>query len=130
MLRKLNYLLLSILFTTSYAYSQSGLGTLKGTVTDGDNKQPVAFSKVLLLQGGNVRGGATTDFDGKFQINSIAAGTYDVEVRNEAEGYQPFRQTGVIVSSDKITFLDDLVISKAKEVKEIQEVKIVAKKFH
>jgi hypothetical protein len=128
MLRKLNYLLLSILFTASYSYSQTGLGSLKGTVTDGDNKQPVAFSKVLLLQGGNVRGGATTDFDGKFQINSIAAGTYDVEVRNEAEGYQPFRQTGVIVSSDKITFLDDLVISKAKEVKEIQEVRIVAYK--
>ena len=128
MLRKLNYLLLSILFSASYAYSQTGLGTLKGTVTDGDNKQPVAFSKVLLLQGGNVRGGATTDFDGKFQINSIAAGTYDVEVRNEAEGYQPFRQTGVILSSDKITFLDDLVISKAKEVKEIQEVRIVAYK--
>jgi hypothetical protein len=128
MLRKLNYLLLSILFTASYSYSQTGLGSLKGTVTDGDNKQPVAFSKVLLLQGGNVRGGATTDFDGKFQINSIAAGTYDVEVRNEAEGFQPFRQTGVIVSSDKITFLDDLVISKAKEVKEIQEVRIVAYK--
>lgn len=128
MLRKLNFLLLSILFTASYGLAQTGLGTLKGSVADGDNKQPVAFCKVLLLQGGNVRGGATTDFDGKFQINSVAAGTYDVEFRNEAEGYQPFRQTGVIVSSDKITFLENMVLSKAKEVKEIQEVRIVAYK--
>jgi hypothetical protein len=128
MLRKLNFLLLSILFTASYGLAQTGLGTLKGSVADGDNKQPVAFCKVLLLQGGNVRGGATTDFDGKFQINSVAAGTYDVEFRNEAEGYQPFRQTGVIISSDKITFLENMVLSKAKEVKEIQEVRIVAYK--
>lgn len=128
MLRKLNFLLLSILFTVSYGLAQTGLGTLKGSVADGDNKQPVAFCKVLLLQGGNVRGGATTDFDGKFQINSVAAGTYDVEFRNEAEGYQPFRQTGVIISSDKITFLENMVLSKAKEVKEIQEVRIVAYK--
>jgi hypothetical protein len=126
MLRKLNFLLVSILLTVTYGYSQTGLGTIKGTVTDGDNKQPIAFCKVILFQNGNVKGGATTDFDGKFQINSVGAGSYDVEVRNEPEGYQPFRQTGVIVSSDNITFLDDLAITKAKEAKEIQEVKVVA----
>ncbi|MFN5878518.1 MAG: carboxypeptidase regulatory-like domain-containing protein, partial [Flavobacteriales bacterium] len=126
MLRKLNFLLVSLLLTASYGFSQTGLGTIKGTVTDGDTKQPIAFCKVVLFQSGNVKGGATTDFDGKFQINSISAGSYDVEVRNEAEGYQPFRQTGVIVSSDNITFLDDLVLTKAKEAKEIQEVKVVA----
>jgi hypothetical protein len=36
-----------------------------------------------------IKGGANTDFDGKFQINSISPGVYDVEVRNEGEGYQP-----------------------------------------
>lgn len=126
MLRKLNFLLVSVLLTAAYGFSQSGLGTIKGTVTDGDTKQPLPFCKVVLFQSGNIKGGATTDFDGKFQINSVNAGSYDLEVRNEPEGYQPFRQTGVIVSSDNITFLDDLTISKAKEVKEIQEVRIVA----
>lgn len=126
MLRKLNFLLLSILMTASYSFAQSGLGSIKGTVNDADTKEVLPFCKVVLFQSGNIRGGATTDFDGKFQINSIGAGTYDVEVRNEAEGYQPVRRTGVIVSSEKITFLDDITMSKAKGVKEIQEVKVVA----
>jgi hypothetical protein len=126
MLRKLNLLLVSILFTASYGLSQSGLGSIKGVVKDGDTKQPLPFCKVVLFQSGNIKGGATTDFDGKFQINSVSAGSYDVEVRNEPEGYQPLRRTGVIVSSENITFLDDLTISKAKEIKEIQEVRIVA----
>ncbi len=126
MLRKLNLLLISVLLTATYGYTQTGMGSIKGTVKDGDTKQPIAFAKVVLFQGGSVRGGATTDFDGKFQINSVNAGTFDIEVRNESEGYQPAALTGVIVSSDNITFLDDLTISKAKEAREIQEVKIVA----
>lgn len=128
MLRKLQLLFLSVSLTAFYGFSQVGLGTVKGTVTDGETKSPLSFCKVMLLQGGSIKGGATTDAKGQFQINSVAAGTYDVEVRNDAEGYQPFRQTGVIVSTDNITFLDDLTITKAKEAKEMQEVKIVAYK--
>ena len=128
MLRKFNLLLVSVLMTMSYGYSQSGLGSVKGVVKDGDTKQPVPFAKVLLIQNGNVKGGATTDFDGKFQINSVGAGEYDVEVRNEGDGYQPASLTGVIISADKITFLDKLTISKAKDVQEMAEVKIIAYK--
>ncbi|TNF49287.1 MAG: hypothetical protein EP305_03335 [Bacteroidetes bacterium] len=128
MLRKLNLLLVSVLMTAAYGFSQTGLGTIKGTVTDGDSKQPIPFCKVILIQNGNIKGGANTDFDGKFQINSVSAGEYDVEVRNETEGYQPTALTGVIVSSDKITFLDDLKISKAKDVQQIEEVVVVAYK--
>lgn len=112
----------------SYSFGQTGLGTIKGTVTDEDTKEPIPFAKVILKQNGLVKGGANTDFDGKFQINSVAAGTYDVEVRNETEGYQPLSLEGVVVSSDKITFLDDLTIGKAKDVQEIEEVKVVAYK--
>lgn len=126
MLRKLNLLLVSVLLTAAYGYSQTGMGTIKGTVTDGDTKQPLPFCKVVLFQNGNVKGGATTDFDGKFQISSVTAGSYDVEVRNEPEGYQPTSLTGVIVAAEKITFLDDLTIAKPKDVKEIAEVRIVA----
>ncbi len=128
MLRKLNLLLLSVLMTAAYGFSQTGLGTIKGTVNDGDSKQPIPFCKVILIQNGNIKGGANTDFDGKFQINSVSAGEYDVEVRNETEGYQPTALTGVIVSSDKITFLDDLKITKAKDVQQIEEVVVVAYK--
>jgi len=126
MLRKLNLLLVSVFLTVAYGYAQTGLGSIKGTVTDGDTKQPIPFAKVVIFQGGNVKGGANTDFDGKFQINSVGVGEYDIEVRNEGEGYQPTVLTGVKVSSDKITFLDNLTISKPKDIQDIDEVVVVA----
>ncbi len=129
MLLKLNLLLVSILLTFSYGFSQSGLGTIKGTVSDSDTKQPIPFTKVILKTDGQVKGGANTDFDGNFQINSIPAGTYDVEVRNETEGYKPLSLTGVKVSSDKITFLYDLAIGKAKDVQDVEEVTVIAYKI-
>jgi hypothetical protein len=89
MLRKLNFLLVSVFLTVTYGYTQTGLGTIRGTVKDGDSKQPIPFCKVVLIQNGNIKSGANTDFDGKFQINAVVAGEYDVEVRNETEGYQP-----------------------------------------
>lgn len=128
MLRKLNFLLVSVFLTVTYGYAQTGLGTIRGTVKDGDSKQPIPFCKVVLIQNGNIKAGANTDFDGKFQINAVAAGEYDVEVRNETEGYQPTALTGVIVSSEKITFLDDLTISKPKNIQDIEEVVVVAYK--
>ncbi|MES2799111.1 MAG: carboxypeptidase regulatory-like domain-containing protein [Bacteroidota bacterium] len=128
MFRKLNFLLVSILLTSSYGFSQTGLGTIKGTVTDGDSKELLPFCDVVLIQSGNVKAGAKTDFDGEFQINAVSAGVYDVEVRNSAEGYQPTQLTGVVVSADKITFLDKLTISKPKNVNEIEEVVVVAYK--
>lgn len=128
MLRKLNLILVSFLLTMSYGFSQTGLGTIKGTVTDGETGEPVPFAKVVIRLNGVQKGAANTDFDGKFQINSVSAGSYDVEVSNSAEGYQPVLTEGVIVSSDQITFLDKLTISKAKDVQDIEAVKVVAYK--
>ena len=128
MLLKLNLIIVSVLLTFTYGFSQAGLGTIKGTVTDADTKQPIPFTKVILKKDGQVKGGANTDFDGNFQINSIEAGSYDLEIRNEGEGYQPQSIEGVIVNSEKITFLYDLAIGKAKDVQEMEEVKVVAYK--
>jgi hypothetical protein len=125
MLRKLNLLIVSVLLTTVYGFSQGGLGTIRGSVKDEKTKAPIFGSRVLLKQNGNIKGGANTDFDGKFQITSLTPGEYDVEIRNEGEGYQPTVLTGVVVSSDKITFLDDQMLGKAAS-KDIEEVKIVA----
>lgn len=126
MLRKLNLILVSFMLTALYGFSQTGLGTIKGTVTDADSKAPIAFAKVEILQDGTRKGVANTDFDGKFQINSLEPGSYDVDVRNDVEGYQPQLLTGVIVSSGKITFLDNLTLEKASDVQEIEEVRVVA----
>lgn len=128
MLRKLKLLIVSVLMAVPYVYSQTGLGTIKGSVIDEKTNQPIFGCKVLVKQNGTIKGGANSDFDGKFQINSLSPGVYDVEVRNEGEGYQSSLTTGVKVSGDQITFLDKLTMTKAASVKEIEEVKIVAYK--
>jgi hypothetical protein len=126
MLQKLNLLLASLLLTVVYGYSQSGLGTIRGSVIDKDSKEAIYGSIIAIKQNGTVKGNATTDFDGKFQINSITPGSYDVEVSNPGEGYQPTVTTGVIVSADRITFLDNLVLGKPSNTKDIEEVVVTA----
>lgn len=126
MLRKLNLVIVSVLLTMSYSLAQSGLGTISGSVKDEKTNQPIYGCKVLVKQNGSVKGGANTDFDGKFKINSLEPGDYEVEIKNDGEGYQPSLLTGVKISADKITFLDNQTIAKASSVKEITEVKVMA----
>lgn len=126
MLRKLNLVLVSILLTMSYGFSQTGLGTLKGVVKDADTKEPIPFAKVVIKQGDNIKAGAETDFDGSFQINAINAGSYDVEISNEVEGYKTQKIEGVKISSEQITFLDKIAIGKGSDVLDMEEVEVIA----
>ena len=128
MFGKAKLILVSLLFLSSYSFSQSGLGTVKGLVKDEVSGESLPISKVLLMQNGTIKGAANTDFDGKFQINGVLPGVYDVEVRNQ-DGYQPGVTTGVNISPDKITFLDNLVLSKPKSVLDIAEIKVTAYKI-
>lgn len=123
MVGKLKLLLLSVLFAGTYAFSQSGLGTLKGTIKDESTGLPIELSKVLLKQGDQIKSGATTDAQGKFQINGIPPGTYDLHFSNALSGYNMSVMTGVAISPDRITFLDNLTLGK--KVKDEQEVKVV-----
>ena len=125
MVIRLKLLFLIILIPMTCVFSQSGLGTIKGTVKDEVSKQPLPYSKVLLIQNSSTKGAANTDFDGNFQINGVSPGSYDVEVRN-ADGYQTSVISGVSVSPDRITFLDKLTLDKPKDIKELGEVNIIA----
>ena len=49
-------------------------------------------------------GGASTDFDGNYDINPIPPGTYDL--RATFVGYNTYVSKGVVITANKITFLD------------------------
>lgn len=55
--------------------SLSAQGTIKGTVTDASNGETVIACNIIL-QGTTI--GTVTDFDGKYEIKNIPAGTYNV----------------------------------------------------
>lgn len=126
MIRKLYFLLLSIVFTAGYTFGQAGSGAIKGSVIDKESKEPIPFAKVVLYQGGIIKGGTETDFDGKFEFPSISSGSYDVEVRSQE--YQPLKLEDVGVSAEKITFLDKTELGKPGDVQDIDEVQILAYK--
>jgi hypothetical protein len=126
MLRKINLLLASILLITTYGFSQSGLGTIRGSVIDGKSGEAVFACNIAVRQEGQVKGYSETDFDGKFQINSLNPGSYDVEISNPGEGYQSILIKGVVVSSDKITFLDNQKLSLPVAETAIDEVVVIA----
>ena len=126
MLRKLYFILFSLLLSVGYSYGQAGSGSIKGTVKASESGDPIPFVKVVLYQGGIIKGGTETDFDGKFQFPSVTSGTYDVEFRSQE--FKPQKIENVAVSAEKITFLDKVELTKPDDVQEMEEVQIVAYK--
>ena len=55
-------------------------GTLKGTIINASTNEPEPFVNVVVLQNGEQKGGAQTDFDGNYTIKPLAPGNYDVKV--------------------------------------------------
>ena len=104
--RMLRHIVLLCLLATGFtsAWAQVGSGTLKGKVTDVDTKEPVPFASVVLFLNGNQAAGTTTDFDGEYTIKPIAPGTYEALVT--FVGYQPQRITGVVITANKIQFVN------------------------
>jgi hypothetical protein len=112
------FTLFSVLFFMfSVVVAQQGQGSLKGTVKDKESGEGVPFANVKLTQNGVVKGGATTDFDGKYTISSLTPGSYDIEVNSV--GFKPKRAEGVIVSADKIRFVD-ITLETGNELEEVQ----------
>jgi len=100
MLRKI-YLTAILGLFTSLAFSQTG--TLKGVITDRITGKPVDFANVVIMKNGVQNGGTSTGLDGSFTIKPIEPGTYTVKA--SFTGYTTFSLEGVIISSNKITYL-------------------------
>lgn len=115
MLRKLLLAFGVVLASSMLVYSQSG--TLKGKILDKDTGEPIPFANIVILLGGSQEGGATSDIDGNYTIKPIPAGEYDVKATYV--GYQPVQINDVIISADKITFLDVEMTSKAQNLEEV-----------
>lgn len=119
MLKKLIFLFAVLLLSGGLGYAQTGTGSIKGSVLDGSSGEALPFVKVVAFQGGQQKGFAATDFDGKFLISSLAPGEYAIEVR--FVGYTSIRKEGVVVNSDKLTVLP-LELSPSDEMLDVVEV--------
>jgi hypothetical protein len=123
MIRKIILTSLTFLVFSIVSYAQPQGGSVKGKVFD-ETSEGFPFVNVALYQNGNIRGGATTDFDGAFKISNISAGTYDLEIK--FIGYQTYRLEGLIVKGGKLLPLSPINLKEATEL--LKEVEIVSYK--
>ncbi len=100
-MKKILFTILLLFSAMSIALAQSG--ELQVKVLDAANGEPIPFANVAVTIGGSLTG-AATDFDGVCTIKPVPPGSYSVEVTYL--GYTPKRIEGVLVTVDKITFLD------------------------
>jgi len=120
MVRRLLSVVALFAFATTATNAQVGAGTLKGKVTDRKSGEALPFVNIVVENRGTTVAGGATDFDGNYNIKPIDPGTYDVSVTYV--GYQPVKQTGVVISSNKITFLD-FTLSEGVELKEFEVIR-------
>ena len=114
MFKRVYLLFFSFLFSAA-SFAQSG--TLKGKITDKNTGETLPFVNILVERNGSQAGGTATDFDGEYTIKPLDPGTYTIKA--SYIGYTAVEITGVIVSSNKITF-QDIKMSQGIDIGEVE----------
>ncbi len=115
MLRKIIFVFVAAMISSG-AFAQSG--TLQGKVLDATTGEAIAFANVSIESNGQIITGGMTDFDGKFVIKPIPAGTYDVKA--SYVGYHPLQYKGMKIMSGKITFQDFRITASVQQLNEVE----------
>lgn len=92
-------------------------GGLKGTITNGETGEALAFAMVKIIQSGNPITGCYSDEYGMFQIMNLAPGLYDLEV--QYIGFSKLRMENIVIKAGKVVQLDGTML-----VAEIQEIEL------
>lgn len=106
-----NFYLLIVCFVCSQLVFATG--TIRGTIYDGSNGEPVMFANVLIKELGI---GTTSDLDGAYELE-VEAGTYTVEF--SFIGYSNTVISEVVINEDDVTILDATLSEEASVLDEI-----------
>ena len=115
MFKKVYLLFFFITLITTSVFAQSG--TLKGKITDKNTGESLPFVSVVVERNGSQAGGTSSDFDGQYTIKPLDPGTYTIKV--SSVGFKQVEVTGVIISSNKITF-QNIGMSEGVDIDEVE----------
>ena len=118
MKNKLFTLLLITFFGSLVSFGQNPSQTIKGIVIDKESQSPIPGATITLV-GSDPLKRTLTDFDGKFKLENILPGRYDISAKYT--GYKEITIPNVTVTTGKEVVLD---ISLEETVNEIAEVVI------
>jgi outer membrane receptor protein involved in Fe transport len=114
-------LTLIMVFAVALSYGQTRPGSIKGTVKDKRTGEVIPFATVIVKDKDVVVLTGTTDFDGKYNINPVNAGVYNLTCN--FIGYADFNLNGVTVYSGKPKVVNfDMTVESTM----IQEVTVTA----
>ncbi|HBF19192.1 MAG: hypothetical protein CMI36_05900 [Owenweeksia sp.] len=114
--KKLLALLLTI--ASFYSFAQTRPGSLRGTVTDAKTGETLPSVNVVVKDdAGSIVAGTSTDFDGKYNINPLAPGEYNVEV--SFLGYTKITLSDIIISPNAPTLQDFKMREATSELDEV-----------
>ena len=91
-------------------------GTMKGTITDEKTGEPLMSANVVAKQGGQIMGGARTDFDGNYTIKGLQVGKYEIEV--SYMGYATVK-TEIQVKATGFTVYNEKLAKSGQELKKV-----------
>lgn len=97
-----------LILGTSTIFGQANFGTLKGKIVEDETSEPIPGAIVSLDVRGNIVK-TITDYDGRFTIKPLNSGTYNMMI---VSGIDTLKQNGILINVDKITFVNDLVMTK------------------
>ena len=114
-------LTLIMVCAVAFSYGQTRPGSIKGTVKDKRTGEVIPFATVIVKNKDVVVSTGTTDFDGKYNINPVNAGVYNLTCN--FIGYADFNLNGVTVYSGKPKVVNfDMTVESTM----IQEVTVTA----
>ena len=118
------FLSIILLVTAGGLMAQGHQQTVRGTIADGDTRQPM-FGATVIIVGSDPMIGTTADLDGRFILDNVPVGRFDLQVR--MLGYEPQLLTNLLLNSAKELVLD---VKMQGSLTQLDEVVISGKKGH
>jgi hypothetical protein len=112
------------ILSVAFVFAQGHTQTVRGTILDGDTRQPLIGATVILVDSDPMIG-ATTDPDGRFSLINVPVGRIAVKVR--MLGYEEQTLANLLVNSAKELVLD---LKMQESLTQLQEVVVSGKKGH
>lgn len=127
---KYSYITLSCLFIflCNSIYGQNSTASISGKIIDADNKEPIFFATILLLneQQETLVKSELSGNNGEFNFKDLKKGNYKIKIVHDE--YNPFKTAVFLVNSDDQKELKPIEVIKTIKKESLNEVVVVSKK--